>query len=80
MAGLMRAALRQMQTDLQSSILQSMAASLQWHNSAEQIPKAFIGHIRESRRTVVGQTAFYRLTLQLNVDVHASKNRAAFKM
>lgn len=46
MAGLMCAALRQMQTDLQRSILQSLAALLPWHISAEQSPKAFIGHRR----------------------------------
>lgn len=46
MAGLMCAALRQMQTDLQRSILQSLAALLPWHISAEQSPKAFIGHKR----------------------------------
>lgn len=46
MAGLMCAALRQMQTDLQRSILQSLAALLLWHISAEQSPKAFVGHKR----------------------------------
>lgn len=44
MAGLMCAALRQMQTDLQRSILESLAALLPWHISAEQSPKAFVGH------------------------------------
>lgn len=57
----MCAALRQMRTDLQGSILQSLAVSLQWHISAEQNPK-HLSSIKESRRRKVYRSDFYRPT------------------
>lgn len=69
----MCAALRQMQTDLQRSIQQSLAALLPWHISAEQSPKAFVGRKKIQEKNSGPNS--YRLTQYYHASVRQKWSR-----